>query len=647
VDEVEPTTEKAIQRRRLLKGAATVAGATPVYLAMTASPARADTPSGPAGGVLSGEYPDPGFAEDMATQAELDAVAARKTSIVVAADGTGDFSTIKAALAAVPPSGAEVFVKRGVYVEDNVVVPSNTTLRGEGDATVVRLPDNTNSNVLRAISPSSDVVIRDLKVDGNKSNQGSFSNNGIQITATRVKVMNVHVVNASGYNIVGMNGATDLLVQGCVSEDAAKEGIEYMGVQRGAIIGNLVRNAGNHGIYVWSNSGGSGGGTLSEEIVVAGNVVTDAGAAGPGFSGIRIDDKATNVTVTGNVVKGSSDNGIFATGNPQAVTGISIADNLVTGPVNHGIQVAYAQSVAVSGNTIKDQGGDGIRISAPATDVTVSGNHVTGAPGKFGILVAGAARVAVSANNCRGAGRAGIATSNPGTGGATDVDISGNVCSGNGEAGISVGSGSGIVCSANRCLSNGHAGIETLSSKDVAVSANVCSMNGRSGVLIFTSTNCTIIGNICRSNGQDQAQTNHVNGITLWSSGGTVANCTVIGNRCYDDQTTKTQRYGIRALNAVDNCTFGQNLVEGNATTGLSFSAAPTGGTTSVPYRKLENKTVGASQTAIPHGLPYVPQSIQILMTTTGSIWRSAASDATNIYLTADKAGRTADILVG
>lgn len=76
--------------------------------------ASTTTASGPAGGVLSGSYPNPGFAADMATQAELDAhitdtTDAHDASAISVADSAGNFTgtNVEAVLAELGnPAGA-------------------------------------------------------------------------------------------------------------------------------------------------------------------------------------------------------------------------------------------------------------------------------------------------------------------------------------------------------------------------------------------------------------------------------------------------------------------------------------------------------------------------------------------------------------
>lgn len=62
--------------------------------------------------------------------------------------------------------------------------------------------------------------------------------------------------------------------------------------------------------------------------------------------------------------------------------------------------------------------------------------------------------------------------------------------------------------------------------------------------------------------------------------------------------------------------------------------------------KSLGVQTVGTSQATIAHGLGYMPSVVTITMTSPGNIYKSASSDSTNIYLTADSAGRTAEIFV-
>lgn len=109
---------------------------------------------------------------------------------------------------------------------------------------------------------------------------------------------------------------------------------------------------------------------------------------------------------------------------------------------------------------------------------------------------------------------------------------------------------------------------------NVAVSGNICHDNTKSGIFYQISINtqaynARIIDNTCFNNGKAGVAT-ATDGIRVWGSSlGTIEGVLVRGNRCFDNQSVKTQSYGIAIKDNVTEALIKDNDVRGNATGGI------------------------------------------------------------------------------
>lgn len=410
-------------------------------------------------------------------------------------------------------------------------------------------------------------------------------------------------------------------------------------------VGNTVTGTPSFGIHI----GGS------NNVIVDGNVVAASGSvavyADANIAGLTITDNEVSGTVTGQ--------GISIGG---AATDVIVAGNYIVGSAAEGVSSAGALNLSISNNTIRRAGASGVNVR-PATGTSISGNVVADCAG-FGILCSSGSNVRISDNTVQSSGNMGILLNVvqyfacvgnvltscavhgircvPGSAYGT---ISGNQITNNTSShALYVNGAVAVSVTGNSVFGAALSGIAVdAGATGIAVQGNAVSSCRRSGIYILDATDCTIVGNTCRNNGIVAGNA----GIFLQSSFAMVARCSVTGNRCYDDQGSgQTQYYGLRTFGTMDKITLSGNDFSGNKAADTQIAPGVTNMVQYAP-RLLASTTVGTTQVAVPHGLGYVPSIFQITMTSGGTIWRSAPSDATNVYLTADSSGRTADICVG
>lgn len=157
--------------------------------------------------------------------------------------------------------GDTLTLKSGVYELSSPLIlnVNGITFQGEGDETVLRLKDGANSPVLFVgldeAEPSefvSDVTVRNLRIDGNRSGQSSehwrepgeggwFTNNGITFRQVKnSKAENIKVHSTASGGIVFALRCYDIELRGITSWDNAFDGIAWDGEVRRALIADSL-----------------------------------------------------------------------------------------------------------------------------------------------------------------------------------------------------------------------------------------------------------------------------------------------------------------------------------------------------------------------------------------------------------------------
>jgi hypothetical protein len=320
-------------------------------------------------------------------------------------DETDDTAAVAKTLAACDAAGGgTVFVPAGTFVITRqgaespiLVVPSNTTLCGEGAASTLQFPKRASeSNFWRMLGNAKEggrnIVIRDLHLDGGNTHPAYVRgvpehNHGIFLYAKEAVIENVEierlfVENFSGDCIAVGPGCRNITVRDVAMRNFLRQGVQMAG-------GNGARDYLVTGCHDLEHSIAPGGSTIHVEharglqnVQIIGNRCRRSILAG-GVDGMVIRDNVVTGRMEGN-------------GNSNCIVAGNIVRG-VAGATRALMQFAYADGLIVRDNILRaapDSAQPGIYIWGtskynpnPSRNVAVSGNLISA--GETGIALNG------------------------------------------------------------------------------------------------------------------------------------------------------------------------------------------------------------------------------------------------------------------
>lgn len=268
-------------------------------------------------------------------------------------DGVDDARIIMQAIAALPETGGTVRLLAGNYhirrVDGSLggitIDRSHVTLAGQGEATLLRLADGQNTNVIRIIgSGVGHVTIRDLSIDANR--QGNDQGRGDpDVAHDRFEFCGIKAFRQRPGGPPAAEDCHHITVRDCSIRNAHRLGVMLEGPNM-AVLDNRLGDAGSDSVEILTGPG-----------LIRGNIVDVRGRTHVAIGSDRADD----IVMALNVVR------VHAGGH------LDIAFRSWAGSARHVIQ----------GNvlTVLPGGHCGVAIDARGTDTALTGNTLRGSSG--------------------------------------------------------------------------------------------------------------------------------------------------------------------------------------------------------------------------------------------------------------------------
>jgi parallel beta-helix repeat protein len=305
--------------------------------------------------------------------------------------------------------GGSVYLMEGTYVIDgSISIPSNTTLMGAGAGTVIKFKNGINASFNGIVNSDTTngnvgITVKDLRIDGNKSNQTAGDQIGIYFVeagtgsgatsdaTAGALIQNIWVqdIYGSGDGGIILVDSNNITIAGSHILDGGGNGIVLDNVDGFTVTGNRIQQNGDHGIYSFTG--------------------TSAG------------------TISGNMIEGNTGNGIYL----QTSTFVTVSGNSITGNGTvAGVFVANnSADNVITGNSIHNNTGDGIRLANNAARTSITSNKITDTAGTtyaINISVSTVTDTYLADNTYSGTGAASIQDNGTGTVYANQLDASGN-----------------------------------------------------------------------------------------------------------------------------------------------------------------------------------------------------------------------------